>query len=86
MFVPSGNFLAPFQQFNLTFIKAQKLKLFRNYLFKSAVTNYINKIRTDSVIFRFLPMYVKLAIFVINFPEKSQFQFFVVLNTNFCGV
>ena len=55
MFVSSGHFLAPFQQFNLISIQPHNLKLFHNYLFKSLVTNYINKIRIDSVIFGLLP-------------------------------
>ena len=51
MFVSFGHFFTPFQQFDLISIEAQKLKLFHDYLFKSLVTNYINKIRIDSVIF-----------------------------------
>ena len=51
MFVSFGHFFNPFQQFHLISIEAQKLKLFHDYLFKSLVTNYINKIRIDSVIF-----------------------------------
>ena len=54
MFVSSGHFLAQFQQFNLISIYARNLKLFRSFLIKSLVTNYINKIGTDLVIFGLL--------------------------------
>ena len=54
MFVSSGHFLAPFQQFNLISLEAPNLKLFHNCLFKSLVTNYINNKRIDSVIFGLL--------------------------------
>ena len=81
MFVSSGHFLAPLHQFNLIFIQAQELKLFNNYLFKSLVTNYINRIKIDSIIFRLLPDACETSDFLINFPEKCHFQFFVVLTS-----
>ena len=81
MFVSSGHFHLPFQQSNLISISSQKLKLFHNYLFKSLVTNYINKTRIDSVIFRLLPDVYETCDFLINFPEKCHFRFFVVLTT-----
>ena len=68
MFVSSGHFHLPFQQYNLISISSQKLKLFHNYLFKSLVTNYMNKIRIDSVIFHLLPDVCEN--FLINFLEK----------------
>ena len=55
MFASSAHFLNRFQQLNLISIEAQNFKLFHNYLFKSLVTNYNNKIRIDSVIFGLLP-------------------------------
>ena len=82
MFVSSGHFLAPFQQFNLISIYAQNLKLFHSFLFKSLDTNYINIIGIASVIFGFLSDSGETFIdFSINFPEKCHFQFFVVLTT-----
>ena len=68
MFVSSGHFHLPFQQYNLISISSQKLKLFHNYLFKSLVTNYMNKIRIDSVIFHLLPDVCEN--FLISFLEK----------------
>ena len=68
MFVSSGHFHLPFQQSNLISISSQKLKLFHNYLFKSLVTNYMNKIRIDSVIFHLLPDACEKIL--IDFPEK----------------
>ena len=37
--------------------------------------------RIDSVIFGLLPDVCETCDFLINFPEKSHFQFFVVLTT-----
>ena len=70
----SGHFLTPFQQ-------EQKSKLFHNYLFKSLVTKYPNKIRIHSVIFCLLPDACETCNFLINFPEKCHFQYFGVLTT-----
>ena len=39
------------------------------------------KIRIDSVIFRSLPDVSDICDFLINFPEKCHFQFFMVLTT-----
>ena len=78
MFMSSGHFLAPFQQF---LYKTQKLKLFHDYLFKSLVTNYINKRRIDSIIFCLLVDVCETYEVLINFPENCNFQFFVVVTT-----
>ena len=54
--------------------------MFHNYIFKSLVTNYINKIRIDSVIFGLLPDVCETCDSLINFPEKKPFLVFCGAN------
>ena len=48
MFVSSGHFIAPFQQFNLISNKSTQLKIVLQLSFE-ILSHYINKTRTDSV-------------------------------------
>ena len=49
MFVSSGHFIAPFQQFNLISNKSTQLKIVLQLSFEILSHYYINKTRTDSV-------------------------------------
>ena len=49
MFVSSGHFIAPFQQFNLISNKSTQLKIVLQLSFEILSHYYITKTRTDSV-------------------------------------
>ena len=56
------------------------LKLFHNYLFKSLVTNYINKTRIDSVIFGLLSDVCETCKFFGRLSRKEPFSVFCGAN------
>ena len=88
MFVSSGHFLAQFQQFNLISIYARNLKLFRSFLIKSLVTNYINKIGIDLVIFGLLSdvgeTFINFYQFFYQFSRKVPLLVFCGANHHKC--
>ena len=73
------------RQFNLISFYAQNLKLFHSFLFKSLVTNYINKIGIDLVIFGLLfdvggETFINFYRFFYQFSRKVPFSGFFSAN------
>ena len=81
--IRSFSYLCP--QFNLISFYAQNLKLFHSFLFKSLVTNYINKIGIDLVIFGLLfdvggETFINFYRFFYQFSRKVPFSGFFSAN------
>ena len=73
------------RQFNLISFYAQNLKLFHSFFFKSLVTNYINKIGIDLVIFGLLfdvggETFISFYRFFYQFSRKVPFSGFFSAN------
>ena len=73
------------RQFNLISFYAQNLKLIHSFLFKSLVTNYINKIGIDLVIFGLLfdvggETFINFYRFFYQFSRKVPFSGFFSAN------